>query len=119
MCADEYSRLRYRLATAVQAVCPSWMSQSKDDLVQVGIVAVMRVAKREEEVDSLSASYLRKVAFSAVADEIRRLRRRKEISLGYKRPQIAPRMGWNRKRAANLVFRGLERECLHRIQVTP
>ncbi len=171
MRAKKYEHLRRRLDAAVQSVCPQWLRQMQDDLVQAGIMAVMRIDERREEDLALPASYLRKVAYSAVVDEIRRLRARKEVSfdavtesraptlpgmsdpdrqlagkqivqavryclaglleprrhavtlhlLGYTKPQIALRMGWNRKRASNLVFRGLEnlRDCLRRLEVTP
>lgn len=166
---EEYERLRARLVAAVRAVCPEWLSQGQEDLVQAGMMAIMRIAERREENRPLPASYLRKVAYSALVDEIRRVRSRKEIPLdtvnetttvaagasperryaagqiatalrscltrlieprlqavtlhllGYKKPQIAERMGWNRKRASNLVFRGLEnlRDCLRKMQVAP
>ena len=140
------------------------MGSCHDDLIQAGMMAVMRIAKSREEVAGLSASYIRKVAYSAIVDEIRRVRSRSEIPLdtvsggphemhtdqpdphrllaareiaaairrclarlieprrlavtlhllGYAKPQIADRLGWNQKRARNLVFRGLEnlRACL-------
>ncbi len=41
--------------------------------------------------------------------------------LGYKVPQIAQKMGWNTKRASNLVYRGLDglRDCLRAMELTP
>ena len=41
--------------------------------------------------------------------------------LGYKVPQIAKKMGWNPKRASNLVYRGLDglRDCLRGMELTP
>lgn len=171
MGSDQYKRLRQRLAAAVRLVCPGWLRQFEDDLVQAGMIAVMRILERDEENRHFPASYLRKVAYSAVVDEIRRLRARKEVPLetvtetsvathtalpapdrryagrqiadairdclarlveprkqavtlhllGYKKPQIARRMGWNPKRASNLVFRDLEnlRACLRERKVTP
>lgn len=171
MGSEDYERLRGRLASAVRSICPAWLRSSEEDLIQAGMMAVMRIDRRREEDEGFSASYIRKVAYSAVVDEIRRLRSRKEIPLatvtdgtssmrspslgpdrrfaareiaasirkclgrlveprqlavtlhllGYRRRQIADRMGWNDKRASNLVFRGLQdlRECLRALEVTP
>ena len=134
-------------------------------------MALMRIAEKRETNDEFPASYLRKVAYSAMVDEIRRQRSRREIPLetttgeempvpearpsperesfgreistgirrcletlveprklavtlhllGYKVPQIAQKMGWNTKRASNLVYRGLDglRECLRGMELTP
>ncbi len=168
---EPYERLRQRLGAAVRSVCPDWLRQFEDDLVQTGLMAVMRIRERGEEKRFFPASYLRKVAYSAVVDEIRRHRARKEVPLatvidtgmatqtelpspyreyagkqisgairaclerlieprklavtlhllGYRKPQIARRMGCNRKRASNLVFRGLVnlRDCLRKLRVSP
>ncbi len=166
MHSDDFARLRKRLGHAVDRVCPGWLCDKKDDLVQAGMMAVLRIVRRSEEKREFSSSYLRKVAYSALVDEIRRFRSRREVSLettdegaalraetssrldpesllagrrignairrclkqlvsprelavtlhllGYRTDQIAGRMGWNQKRARNLVYRGLEnlRECL-------
>jgi RNA polymerase sigma-70 factor (ECF subfamily) len=78
---DGLLRLRADLVRAVTRVCPSWLSSRSDDLVQVALMKVVDVQKRGEGTADLSASYLRKVAYSAVVDEIRRCRRRSEVSL--------------------------------------
>jgi RNA polymerase sigma-70 factor (ECF subfamily) len=73
------TELRRRLARAVARVCPSWLADSAEDIVQA---AMLRVARRSEsgEGDRGPASlYLEKAAFSATVDEIRRHRRRREI----------------------------------------
>lgn len=169
--ADEYTRIRKKLLVAVHGVCPAWLRDREDDLVQAGMMAVMRIVSQRETDREFPASYLRKVAYSALVDEIRRQRSRKEIPLetttgeelpvlesrpsperesfgreisagirkcleqlvkprklavtlhllGYKVPQIARKMGWNTKRASNLVYRGLDalRDCLRRMELTP
>jgi RNA polymerase sigma-70 factor (ECF subfamily) len=78
---DGLVRLRADLARALTRVCPPWLASRADDLVQVAMMKVVEVRKRGEVNGELSASYLRKVAYSAVVDEIRRCRRRSEVSL--------------------------------------
>jgi RNA polymerase sigma-70 factor (ECF subfamily) len=81
----DYTKLRRDLAHAVARVCPRWQPTRRDDLVQSAVIRVMQVlakAPREGEGDPLlTASYLYKVAYSVLVDEIRRERRRRETSL--------------------------------------
>ena len=62
-------------------VCPAWLADRRDDLVQVALMRVMAVLKKSEWKRELGASYLGRVAYSALVDEIRRLRRRREVPL--------------------------------------
>lgn len=66
---------------AVARVCPPWMADRADDLVQVALLRVYEVLRRSEGKAELSSFYLRKAAYSAVVDEIRRLRWRQEVPL--------------------------------------
>jgi RNA polymerase sigma-70 factor (ECF subfamily) len=81
MRSEEYEVLRQKLTIAVRSICPRWMRDCQDDLIQAGMMAVMRIDRKNEEDRTFHASYLRKVAYSAVVDEIRRLRSRKEVPL--------------------------------------
>jgi len=76
---DEYTRLAADLARAVARVCPRWLSDGRDDLVQVALLRVMDVRRRSGA--ELNAGYLRRVAWSALVDEIRARRRRREVAL--------------------------------------
>lgn len=78
---DDYARLRGDLARAVHRICPSWLASRADDLVQVALLRVLELRRKSEENARLSPSYLRKVAYSALIDEIRRWRRRREVPL--------------------------------------
>ena len=75
--ADE---LRQILERVVRRVCPAWLGQQRDDLVQI---ACLRIVKkwRAEEHRPFGASYLWKVAHSVVMDEIRHRRRHPEVEL--------------------------------------
>ncbi len=73
--------LRADLARAVRQVCPAWLADRSEDLVQVALMRVMEVQRKSEGNVELSSFYLHKVARSALIDEIRRLRRRQEVAL--------------------------------------
>jgi RNA polymerase sigma-70 factor, ECF subfamily len=76
--------LRQRLARVVDRVCPAWLSAQRDDLVQSALMRVMHLLDRSgpsEGNTPFTASYLHKVAHSALVDEIRRVRRRRETDL--------------------------------------
>jgi RNA polymerase sigma-70 factor (ECF subfamily) len=86
---DDYERLRGELVRAVSRICPSWLASQADDLVQVALLRVMR--RKSEENVQISTSYLRKTAYSALIDEIRRCRRLKEVALETEDGAIDPR----------------------------
>ena len=73
--------LRAALARAVSRVCPPWLADSAEDVVQVALMRVVEVQRRSEGNAEFSSFYLRKAAYSAVVDEIRRLKRRREVPL--------------------------------------
>ncbi len=66
------------LSRAVRSVCPTWMGERREDIVQNAIVRIVRKWNETEEPESLGASYLWRVAHSAVMDEIRHRRRHPE-----------------------------------------
>jgi RNA polymerase sigma-70 factor (ECF subfamily) len=83
--ALDYVTLRRDLVRVVGRLCPSWLADKRDDLVQVALLRVMHVvetkAPSSEGKRSASTSYLYKVAYSVLIDELRRLRRRRETDL--------------------------------------
>lgn len=153
---ERLARLREALVQAVARVCPPWLANDREDIVQLALTKLMENALRDRTELEYSKAYLRKVAYSHVVDEIRRRRRRRESSLevvdesiptlvshrpdpeassagselgkairecltnlvaprrkavslwllGYSHAEIGRRLGWNRKRAENLVTRG-------------
>ncbi len=163
--ADErFGRLRSELVRAVARVCPGWLANDREDIVQNALTKLIDTASRSDGELEFSKAYLRRVAYTHVVDEIRRRRRRSESALetveesgsplasprpdpeaasagselgkairgclvgmvaprrdavslwllGYSYREIARRMGWNGKRAENLVTRGRAnlRDCL-------
>ncbi len=168
--AEEVTWLRNRLVVAVRAVCPCWLHDHQQDIVQVAMIAVLKQQEKVEGGRRFPSSYIRQAAFSAMIDEMRRRRRRGEVPLetadeeivlvearasperhtmsgeisagvrdcldrmapprraavtlhllAYKVPQIAEKMGWDQKRADNLVYRGMQdlRECLRKKGLQP
>ena len=77
----DYAQLHRDLVKAVDRVCPRWMADRADDLVQVAMMRVMEIQKKKEGTAEFTSFYLRKAAYSAMIDEIRRVRRRQEVSL--------------------------------------
>lgn len=78
---DSYSELRSGLERAVARVCPPWLADQREDLVQVALMRVMEIERKSEEERRFSSSYLWRAAYSALVDEIRRIRRRREVPL--------------------------------------
>ena len=159
----DLSDVRRALHRALTRRCPRWLSDRREDIVQTALMRLVQIQQRSERNTPFPASYLWKAAYSAMIDEIRRLRRAEHVSLddgavdppavdagsdpeqrrrareigagiqqclarlvpdrrravtlqlvGHSVPDIAKLLGWNLKRAENLVYRGLDdlRACL-------
>jgi RNA polymerase sigma-70 factor (ECF subfamily) len=76
---DPAAELRSVLLRAVRRACPRWLADRSEDLAQAAVVRVLEA--RREGTDPVPASYLYKVAYTTLIDEIRRLRRRPEVPL--------------------------------------
>ncbi len=74
--------MRKQLERAVRRVCPRWLSNQADDIVQRAVMRVLAILRQGEGAAPPSASYLWKVAYTATVDEIRRSRRQREVPLG-------------------------------------
>lgn len=77
----DYAELRAELARAVRRLCPRWLASRAEDLVQVALLRILELRQRSEQERELSSFYLKRVAYSALVDEIRRLERRRESPL--------------------------------------
>lgn len=88
---EDYTRLRADVVRVVSYVCPGWLASRSDDLVQAVLMRVLQAQRKREETAELSTFYLRKAAHSALVDEIRRWRRRREVPLnGQSEGEVAP-----------------------------
>jgi RNA polymerase sigma-70 factor, ECF subfamily len=83
--AFDYVALRRDLVRVVSRLCPGWLAGKRDDLVQTALLRVMHVVETKSSLDegkrTAPASYLYKVAYSVLIDELRRVRRRRETDL--------------------------------------
>jgi RNA polymerase sigma-70 factor (ECF subfamily) len=113
--AIDYVALRRDIARAVGRLCPNWMADRRDDLVQTALLRVMHIVEANspgEGNPAASTSYLYKVAYSVLVDELRRQRRRRETGLD---EDVVPvpraREDPERTAAARQIGRGI-RGCL-------
>ncbi len=84
--------LRPKLERAIYRICPAWLSDRRDDLVQMAMMKIMQMQRRQSEgMIPANASYLFRVAHSALVDEIRRLRRQRESPLEDSDDTVEPR----------------------------
>jgi RNA polymerase sigma-70 factor, ECF subfamily len=113
----DYTKLRADLVRAVARLCPSWLSNQRDDMVQAAFLRVMQVVEKQSESAEgnrpLPSSYLYKVAHSALVDEIRRVRRRRETDLEDEgvAPIAITRQDPERLTASREIGRGIQ-DCL-------
>lgn len=112
--------IQARLERAVTSVCPGWLVDQRDDLVQACLIRVMEISRQSEGKREFSSSYLWRVAYSALIDEIRRVRRRQEVPLeeatdvGSEPAQPKGPAGPEQGRAAREIGRGI-RGCLREL----
>ena len=116
-----YETILDELMVAVKKICPKWLADHRDDLVQVGMMRIMDVVRRSPEGEVPSNAYIRKVAFSAMIDEIRRQKRLAETTLENEESGEVPFAG-NEHCAQTKVesthIGGAIRDCLFKL-VTP
>ena len=73
--------LRAILSAAVARICPSWLADRADDLIQTALIKVLEICRKREGTAAFTSLYLRRTAYCALVDEIRRLRRRREVPI--------------------------------------
>lgn len=78
---EMYAHLRDELARAAARVCPKWLADRREDIVQTALLRVMDVLGKREGNEPLPSSYLWRVAYTVTIDEIRRARRKQEVPL--------------------------------------
>ncbi len=117
----DYNQLRKELKLAVRRVCPKELVDREDDLVQVGMIRVMDLRRKSKEDRKLNSAYYKRVAYTTVIDEIRRIRRKNEISFnGDAEDEIqltASNPNPEKQMEATQIGHGI-RECLLRM-ITP
>jgi RNA polymerase sigma-70 factor, ECF subfamily len=69
------------MARAVRRQCPPWLADQAQDIAQAALTKVVALDKAAEGKRPLTTFYLHRVAHSALVDEIRRRKRRREVSI--------------------------------------
>ena len=108
--------VRSQLTKAVARVCPAWLADRRDDIVQAALIRVSAVVTREGN-GPVAASYLWKAAYSATVDEIRRVRRRRESALddvAGVEPHAPDHVGPDRRMASRQLGAAI-RDCLGKL----
>ena len=72
-------QIRRHLTVAVRRSCPRWLADQAEDLVQNALVKLLEQRRFGGGMESYPASYLQRVAYSVVIDEVRRRLRKKEV----------------------------------------
>ncbi len=72
--------LRRALSRAIDRACPAWLTQQREDIVQIAMTKVVAVVEGGKPLEDITRAYLARVAYHAVVDEIRRQRRRQSMA---------------------------------------
>ncbi|HZN04607.1 MAG TPA: RNA polymerase sigma factor [Candidatus Polarisedimenticolia bacterium] len=83
--------LRRRLHDAATRLCRGPLTLHLEDIVQTALLRVREALLRGDVERSVPASYLSRAAFSALVDEVRRQRRRREVPVEEVRDVPLPR----------------------------
>lgn len=81
LAAADWEHLKGVIERAVARVCPGRLMAQRDDIVQAALLRVLNVLRQGEQGGIRSSSYLWQVAYTATVDELRRVARRREVSL--------------------------------------
>jgi RNA polymerase sigma-70 factor (ECF subfamily) len=114
-CAQADRSLLRDLERAVRRVCPRSLVQDASDLVQDSFIRLIRARKLDGQ-STLSATYLKKVAYSAVIDEIRRRRREPAADLASDDADIEVAADHMHEEASDTALGSAMEACLQRLQ---
>ena len=114
----DYEEIRAALVRAVASLCPGWMTDRRDDLVQQATMKLLRQEKKGELNPAPKASYLWKVAHSVIVDEIRSVKRKGEVSLDPAEDETADRLEDERAGQDRAMWElgNAIRECLETLE---
>ena len=69
------------MEAAVRHVCPFWLASQREDLVQTALFKLIRRDRERGAPGEFNATYLHRMAYSLLVDELRRRQRRGETPL--------------------------------------
>jgi RNA polymerase sigma factor (sigma-70 family) len=76
---EQVERLRGHLVASVRRSCPGWLASQIEDIVQAALIKLVDIHGRSGGNVVLSPSYVKRAAFTATMDEIRRCLHRREV----------------------------------------
>jgi RNA polymerase sigma-70 factor (ECF subfamily) len=79
--SPDIERMSQLIARSVNRFCPPWLVSFQDDIVQNAMVRVLKTLEQREQGTAPPASYIWKVAYTATMDQIRKIRRSREVPL--------------------------------------
>jgi RNA polymerase sigma-70 factor (ECF subfamily) len=109
--------LRRRVVAAVRRNGRPWLAGQAEDIVQTVLTRLVATLKKSEQEKTFSSIYLERAVYGATVDEIRRLRRRREVSVGQAdalEQSLDPGAGPDRQTQSREIARGIQ-ECLVRL----
>ncbi len=78
---DRLADLHRDLEQAIHRICPPWLAAQADDLIQVSLLRLMERLRKTQGRQDFNNAYIKRTAFCALIDEIRRVRARGETAL--------------------------------------
>jgi RNA polymerase sigma-70 factor (ECF subfamily) len=112
--AHAHQALRRDLVRAVRRVCPRSLAQDAEDLVQESFIRLLKAGKLNSS--DVSAAYLKKVAYSAVVDEVRRRRRQLATDAGVDGVAVEAAVDESHSRTPEPKLGNAMEVCLQRLQ---
>jgi RNA polymerase sigma-70 factor (ECF subfamily) len=111
--ADEtIDRLRADVERAVRRICPGWLVDQIDDLIQV---ATVRIVQRLRDTAGtsvvLTPGYVYRTAYTSLVDEIRKRRRLREVPIEHEEALAVPTVNPERRVAARATGEAI-RQCM-------
>lgn len=111
----DLERIRRVLERAVGRACPPHLRESIEDMVQDALVRTMDVLGKQPEGGIRTSSYLWRVAFTTMVDELRRSRRRPERVTGRDAAETAAAVADPASLETSYETRVEIRDCLGRL----
>ena len=77
---SDFSSIRPQLLSLVRRVCPRWLADQAEDIVQSAMLQILEHSRKTGGDSEVSTSYLMRAAHNAAVDEIRRRFRHPEVA---------------------------------------
>jgi RNA polymerase sigma factor (sigma-70 family) len=114
----QLERIREALGDAVRRYAPPWLRDHHEDLVHAALLRIAELWQKSERKAPPTRPYLQRVAYTAIATEIRRIRRRGEAPLeetGVPTALASPSPAPDRAAASRRLGRAI-RDCVDAIR---